>query len=116
MIFHTKAQNNQSELCKKLKLFIESNIEELEKELVSDLSHIDPLAVNSNGLSIENITHVQSNQYQLNYRYDYNIYNGCADMDANDEFSGRLIFIIGDDGKIKFEYPVYEERSTCDEL
>ena len=116
MIFQNIGSDNQLEICEALKLFIEDNIEELEKEIISDLSHIDDRAVNCNGLKIDDIFHAQGDQYQLNYSYDYNIYNGCSDMNVNDNVSDSLLFVLYDNGELEFDYPVYEERSTYDEL
>ncbi|MBA6350496.1 hypothetical protein [Colwellia sp. BRX9-1] len=116
MIFQTSDLNDQSEICEALKSLIEDNIDELKKEIIEDLSHIDQRATNYTGLRIDNISHAQGNEYQLDYSYDYNIYNGCADMDVNDEVTDSLLFTIDDDGELEFDYPVYEERSTADEL
>lgn len=49
MIFQIADLNNQSEICEALKSLIEDNIDELIKEIIADLSHIDQRATNIQG-------------------------------------------------------------------
>ena len=116
MIYQNELNDNQDEICRELKILINNNKSELDSEITTDLSHIDQRAVCYNGITILDISHIEDNKYLLEYSFDYNIYNGCVDMDVNDEVIDSLNFYINDDGELEFDFPLYEERIPNDEL
>ncbi len=58
---------NGAHLCEELTRFLSENKSDFEQKLIPDLSHIDHMAHNVNGIEIKNISFVVDNQYQLDY-------------------------------------------------
>jgi hypothetical protein len=116
MIYQKKLNDDQDGICIELKTLINKNKSELNSKITTDLSHIDQRAVCYNGITIIDISHIEDNKYLLEYRFDYNIYNGCVNMDVNDEVIDSLCFYINNDGELKFDFPIYEKRIPNDEL
>lgn len=96
--------------------FLTKHKSEYESDLIGDLSHISHRAENYNGIHIEQIEHQTNNEYCMSYTYDWFVYNGCADMDEQDNEDGFVCFSVGENGEIEFDMPVFEERSTHNEF
>lgn len=107
---------NGTHLCEELARFLSKNKSNFEQKLVPDLSHIDHMAHNVNGIEVVKISYVSSNQYQLDYSYDWEVYRGCSDMNDAGIEHGRIQFVLNDNGSIEIDFPEYEERDTCDEF
>jgi hypothetical protein len=116
IIYKIGLSKNEETICRELKALIEEHIDEISSEIVSDLSHIDDRAYSVTGLEIISVSHAEDNQYSLDYKYDYNIYNGCSDLNVNDDVCESLSFTVHEDGELEFDFPEYEKRSTFDEL
>jgi hypothetical protein len=96
--------------------FLTKHKKEYEAQLIGDLSHINHRAENYNGIQIEQIEYQTSNEYCMTYKYDWFVYNGCADMDEQDNENGFVCFTVGGNGDIEFDMPELEERSTYNEF
>jgi hypothetical protein len=116
IIYKIDFSKTKEATCKELKGLIEDNIHELSDEITSDLSHIDDRACSYTGLEIISVSHSGGDQYSLEYKFDYNIYNGCSDLDVNDDVLDSMSFTVLDDGELEFDFPEYEKRSTFEEL
>ncbi len=105
-----------SALCGELKQFLTENEPDYGTSLVPNLSHLSFLAKNHTGIDIDDVTHLVGNQYQLIYRYQWSIFNACADMELDGEEHTSVSFILDDSGNIKFNIHDNEERDTFDEF
>lgn len=103
-------------ICHELSAFLDSHKEEFASKLIPDLSHIDHMAHNVNGITIEEVTFLDSNTYQLDYTYDWEVYRGCSDMNEYDTEKSHVIFTLDDDGSIELDYLEIEERDTFEEF
>jgi len=103
-------------LCQDLERLISQHHEEIDNQLIGDLSAINHRAECYNGVSIEMVEHIKGNKYVLNYSYEWHVYNGCADMDGSGEVMSTVTFEVEKDGKLKFDFIVSEERSTHEEF
>ena len=99
-----------------LEKFLTKNKSKFESQLIGNLSHINYRAKNINEITIESIEYQQDNLYCMNYTYDWEVYNGCVDMNMQDEEEGFVCFTVEKNGEIKFEIPKFEERSTYNEF
>ncbi|WP_241149110.1 hypothetical protein [Photobacterium sanguinicancri] len=84
--------------------------------LIPDLSHINSRAENHTGIDICEVTYLGGNEYQLEYGYQWSVYNGCADMDLEGEEDSSVSFTIDENGEIEFEFLDIEERDTREEF
>ena len=107
---------NGAHLCEELAQFLAENKSDFEHKLIPDLSHIDHMAHNVNGIEIENISYVGCDQYQLDYSFDWEVYRGCSDMDEADIEHESVLFILNEDGFVDIDYPEVEGRDTRDEF
>lgn len=105
-----------SDKTRMLEEFLTQHKSEYESDLIGDLSHINNRAENYNGIEIEQIEHITGNEYRMSYKYDWFVYNGCADMDEQDNEYDSVRFTIGMNGEIEFDIPELEERSTYNEF
>ncbi|WP_274008797.1 hypothetical protein [Vibrio parahaemolyticus] len=103
-------------LCQELKAFLVKHEESFGSSLVPDLSHINSRAENHTGIDILDVTFLGGNEYQLDYQYQWSVYNGCADMDLEGEEDSSVIFTLESDGEIEFDILEVEERSTIEEF
>ncbi|EJE8737566.1 hypothetical protein M5216_004307 [Vibrio vulnificus] len=118
MFFSSSSQPlvNGTHLCEELTRFLSENKSDFEQKLIPDLSHIDHMAHNVNGIEVENISFVGCNQYQLDYSYDWEVYRGCSDMNEADIEHESVLFVLNGDGFIEIDFPEYEERDTREEF
>ena len=105
-----------SDKTRMIEEFLTKNKKEYESQLIGDLSHINHRAENYNGIQIEQIEHRLGNEYCMSYTYDWFVYNGCADMDEQDDEDGFVCFTVGTNGEIEFDIIELEERSTHNEF
>lgn len=102
--------------CSEIEKFLENSKTHFEHKLIGNLSHINHRAESHNGIYITSVQHHSNNKYYLEYNYDWDIYNGCADMDEEGTEFDRVLFSINDTGEIEFDYPKLEKRSTYNEF
>lgn len=118
MNFHSskKPLQHGNGLCKELKIFLESNQKLFESSLIPDLSFINHRAENHTGIDINEVTYLEGNEYQLDYSYQWSVYNGCANMDLDGEKETEITFTIDENGDIEFEFLDIEVRDTFEEF
>ncbi|EGQ8508607.1 TPA: hypothetical protein NKO90_004454 [Vibrio parahaemolyticus] len=118
MIFKSKSGEikHGSQLCEELKAFLIEHENSFGSSLVPDLSHINSRAENHTGIDIFEVTFLGGNEYQLDYQYQWSVYNGCADMDLEGEEDTAVTFVLGNDGEIEFDILEVEERNTIEEF
>lgn len=107
---------NGGAFCQTLNEFLEKKKSIYEDQLIPDLSYINNRAECVTGIEIECIEHHFSNEYTLNYKFDWTVYNGCANMDEMDTIETHIFFTVEIDGTIHFELSQLERRSTAGEL
>ncbi|MFK5950198.1 MAG: hypothetical protein QM500_15645 [Methylococcales bacterium] len=105
-----------SNKCREIKIFLNLNKSFFEYSLIPDLSNINYRAECHTGIDIEHISYLCKNEYQIDYAYDWNVYNGCEDMEETGTEHESVIFSISDIGDIYFETEHMENRSSHDEL
>ena len=105
-----------NEHSKNLETFLYKNKKKFESSLIHDLKHINHRAQNCTGIDIEDIQYQSNNEYILNYKYDWSIYNGCPDMEENDTEYDCISFTIEQNGIIEFDFTILDERTTHEEF
>lgn len=112
----TNISEHNSESAKLLYEILSSNIRD--KNLIHilniDLSFIDNRATASDYIIINKVEHLYDNTYTVHYKLDYNIYNGCKDMDIDGEYETSMNFDVYDD-HIDFDL-IDNDRSTVEEF
>ncbi|MFA0607283.1 hypothetical protein [Vibrio amylolyticus] len=105
-----------SQWNRKLTQFLVKNKDSFEGDLIPDLDFINHRAENHTGIDIGAVEHQTINEYVLSYSVDWDIYNGCADMEENGTIQVTIPFTVEHDGEIKFDYSIVESRSTVEEF
>lgn len=100
----------------KLQKFLEDCVDGFSPGLIVDLSHINSRAECHAGINIEGLNKSSDGEYQLDYSYDWSIYNGCADMDDSGCVEGVTFVHVSEEGDVEIELPEFEERNTIDEF
>ncbi|MGL6021392.1 MAG: hypothetical protein ACRC0C_22505 [Gibbsiella quercinecans] len=101
---------------KKLKEVIEDNLDILVPALTSGLSFYSESArYVPNSLEILEIKPLHNNEYSMHYRYQWEIFNGCLDISAEENISDNVTFTLND-GKLLFDIIDRSRPSTLDEL
>ncbi|RLQ19426.1 hypothetical protein [Vibrio sp. SBT000027] len=118
MFFTSSSQPivNCAQLCDELAKFLAANKSHFEQRLIPDLSHIDHMAHNVNGIEIENISYVGCDQYQCDYSFDWEVYRGCSGMNEADIEHESVLFVLNENGFLEFDFPECEGRDTRDEF
>lgn len=96
--------------------FLKDNVCEFSGDLIGGLEHINHRAVCYNGIEIDDISKSSDGEYQLDYSYDWFVYNGCADMNESDKFEDSTFVYVDEDGNVEIEVPDLSERTTADEF
>lgn len=87
-----------------LKKYLEERKADYEGELISDLSWIANRAVCLNGIEVDEIQYFGDRDFQLDYSFDWEVYNGCADMDESGERTESVSFEISNHNEIIFNF------------
>lgn len=95
---------------------IKENIKnyELIKILIIDLSFLHPRAQVNNYIKIDQVEFLHDNCYALHYKLEYEVYNGCSNMDESGDYDTCMIFTINDNS-IEFD-DIDIERTTIEEF
>lgn len=104
------------DLCNELERLIQNEHQEVDALVIGDLSHIHHQAVCYNGIVVECVEHNYGSTFTLSYSYEWNVYNGCANMNEHDEVHDCISFDIDESGKLEFEHVILEPRTTLDEF
>lgn len=112
----TESYLHGDDKCSQIKAYLDQHKSIFEYSLIPDLSNINHRAECHTGIDIDHITYLSNNEYQIDYSYDWNIYNGCDDMNETGTENESVIFSISSIGEIYFETEHFEVHSTHDEL
>lgn len=104
------------ELCVPLADFFTIQLKEIDRKLVRDLSFISQLAHYKEGMSINEVTHLQDNRYQVHFAYTWHIFQGCMGMDETGEMKDKANFTVSDTGEVQLDLSAFQAQSTADEL
>lgn len=103
-------------LCDALKDFLIANKNTFQDKLIPDLSYIDDMAHNVNGIEIQSVHHLTENRYQIEYSYDWELFLGCSDINQSGIGHDHIRFTLDPEGQINMEYLFPDERDTNGEL
>jgi len=79
-----------------------------------DISHIDPRA---QGFDVRFVdVEIKGDHIHAHYEMDYNVYNGCTDMDIYDTYEGCATGVRVEDGWEFDEFVPPPKRDTVDEF
>ena len=108
------ALNSSIEMERLLQSLIEDDESDFSDALDHDVSHIDQRAQ----VYAVRITDVDINgsQIAVAYELEYSIYNGCKDMDVQDEEELHVFGELTDEGWAFDEHVPPQKRSTVDEF
>ncbi|MEG3134730.1 hypothetical protein SC206_14260 [Rouxiella sp. T17] len=99
-----------------LKQIIESNIQVIEDPLTAGLGYYSPNARYTPGSLVIKSVEQKSNQtYSMSYSYDWTIFNGCLDLNAEEDSKETVSFIIKPDG-LEFDIIDFDSVGTENEL
>ncbi|MBW8192970.1 hypothetical protein K0504_18225 [Neiella marina] len=112
----TSEIENGKAFCQTLCQFFEKQKETFENQLIPDLSYINNIAECVTGIEIKSVEHHFKNQYTLNYKFDWTVYNGCSDLDEMGTIAAHISFRVENDGSVHFDCSPLDDRSTADEL
>lgn len=104
------------DLCTSLADFFTTQLKEIDRKLVRDLSFISQLAHYKEGMSITKVTHLQDNRYQVHFAYTWHIFQGCMGMDETGKMRDKANFTLSDNGEIELDLSAFQAQSTADEL
>ncbi|MBD1577594.1 MULTISPECIES: hypothetical protein [Vibrio] len=76
---------------------------EFERQLIPNLDYIDPRAMNDNGITLQEVVHIQGNQYALQYRYDWFVFSPCTNLDETGTHQNKVTFSLKPAGEICFD-------------
>lgn len=79
-----------------------------------DVSHID-MRAQVYGVRITEVS-IEGESIGVSYEADYNVYNGCKDMDIDDSQDGFVEGVLTADGWVFDEFVPPPERTTVDEF
>ena len=110
------SQQDSSEFTAKLQKFVEDSVDLFSDKLIGDLSHINSRAECHTGISFDEFYKSCEGTYQLDYSYDWSVYNGCADMDESERVIESTLVYVDGDGEVEIDIPEFEEKSTVEEF
>jgi len=102
--------------CPEISSYLNKHKSSFEYSLIPDLSYLNHRAECHTGIDIDHISYISKNEYQIDYSYDWNIYNGCDGLNDSGTENECVIFTISKSGEIEFETEHFEARSTHDEI
>ncbi|KVJ38980.1 hypothetical protein [Enterobacter cloacae] len=71
-----------------------SKDESLKNILTIDLSFINDRAYSLGYIEILDVQHLNNNTYTVHYTLDYNVYNGCTNLDENGDYETSMNFNV----------------------
>lgn len=100
----------------RLKRFLKDNVSDFSGELIGDLSYINHRAECFNPVDIDSVTRDGNGSYQVDYSFDWHVYNGCADMDESDTINESTFVSVDSEGLVTIQVPESSDRSTVNEF
>lgn len=79
-----------------------------------DISHIDPRAQAFDVRFVD--VQIAGDRIHAHYELDYNVFNGCKDMDIDDTYEGCATGVRSDDGWVFQEFIPPPKRDTVEEF
>jgi len=79
-----------------------------------DISHIDPRAQSFDVRFVD--VEIAHDRIHAHYEMDYNVYNGCKDMDIDDTYEGCATGVRSTEGWVFEELILPPRRTTVDEF
>ncbi|NAW56827.1 MULTISPECIES: hypothetical protein [unclassified Vibrio] len=107
---------NSEEFISVLERFLLENVDEYSGDLIGDLEYIHARAECYEGIKLESLSKVCEGEYQLDYSYNWFVYNGCADMDESDCVQNSTFVYVDEDGNVEVDIPDFQERTTVEEF
>lgn len=102
--------------CVVLMQALELAKDEFQRSLIPDLSHIDVMAHNQNGIVIQSVTYLGGDEYLLEYSYDWEVFNGCIDVHETGIERNKTKFSLSEQGRIEFDLNAFQDRDTLEEF
>lgn len=99
-----------------LKQIIESNIQVVEDALTSGLGYYSQNARYTPGtLVIKSIKPLHNQEYSMSYTYEWTIFNGCLDLNSEEDSEETVSFKVKPDG-LEFDIIDFDSAGTESEL
>lgn len=99
-----------------LKQIIESNIQVIEDTLTAGLTYYSQNARYTPGtLVIKSIELLHNQLYSMSYTYDWTIFNGCLDLNSEEDAKETVSFIVKPNG-LEFDIIDFDSAGTENEL
>ncbi|GKT11280.1 MAG: hypothetical protein ISEC1_P0243 [Thiomicrorhabdus sp.] len=103
-------------LCLPLAEFFNSQLCDIDRQLVRDLSFISQLAHYKEGMKISHVAYLQENRFQVHFVYTWHIFQGCIGLDETGEMKDKANFTVSNLGEIQLDLSAFQAQSTADEL
>lgn len=100
--FAFKPPRQDAVYTQELATAVASHLPQLQHALVGDLSYIHGSARLREPVVIDGVMALGSNRFQLNYHFQWEIFNACLAMDMDDTIHATLQFDVADDGMVTF--------------
>lgn len=105
---------NEREMVKLLQSLIDDNDSDFSHALDHDVSHIDQRA-QVHAVLITQVD-ISKSEIEVTYELEYNIYNGCKDMNVVDSEELHVFGDLTDEGWAFDKYVPPPKRDTVDEF
>ncbi|WP_243694211.1 hypothetical protein [Vibrio viridaestus] len=116
MIFPLQGRQISSELCHELSEFLTANKGMFEQRLIPDFSHIDHMAHNVNGITVDAVEYIKDQRYRLKYHCDWELFRGCSDIQSSGVERDSVTFTLKTDGQIDIRFIDSTDHDTCNEF
>lgn len=102
-VFISAIDKDEDVTCALIESILSKNAESILALLTVNFADVIPRAECYN-LSIEHVQDEGDNQFTVSYSFDYNVYNGCSDMDVEGDWEDSAVITV-EDGQIFLEVP-----------
>lgn len=95
-------QTDHETLSQQLVQSLGDRLNEMEAELITDLSHISHFANYTGNMQIDSIEHLGEQRYLMHYSFGWQINNACADQLDEGRISEKVRFELQPPGLVTF--------------
>lgn len=95
-------QTDHESLSQQLLKNLGDRLNEMEAELITDLSHISHFANYTGDMQIDSIEHLGEQRYLMHYSFGWQINNACADQLDEGRISEKVRFELQPPGLVTF--------------
>lgn len=95
-------QTDHESLSQQLLQSLGDRLNEMEAELITDLSHISHFANYTGDMQIDSIEHLGEQRYLMHYSFGWQINNACADQLDEGRISEKVRFELQPPGLVTF--------------